>query len=705
MDLASLMVDILQLAGLLLVPGFSTVLLLRGPSTVTRVIVYGTSVSILYLIMVSALLLHLGVFTVNALLVTTSAPALLAAARWRHTWPRLKRMQLAAYTLIPSLLVGGSVLLLLLVLTPRWNFLVAPNMDAGNYELYGNHFWKEGSFYLDGRILLDRGALPTWLASHNTWNIDLGSGLGSPSYLPAYPILLGIVKATFDSAVASPLVNALLASLSAMVMVLIGLQLVKARFVVVSIVAGLVATPLFFYYGKQFMSEQLGLLGILLIVHALLESRGLTADPDDEPSLTVATLGLSVGIGFGALSRLDFVPVLVLLVAGLLVLGFDAWFGRGEMMPVSFFVWPAVAGFGAFAVVGGLGAFSYLRHATPDVLEELVSPGIFMLVYGSATAVAILLSGALPVALRRLEQSVPRRSIIKSGEVIAVSLASAWALFVLWSLFVRPVAAGSTSMPGDSENLIRLFSVTSPFLLGAILLLSPLALIFMRPERGVAVMLISGFGFAIYASRHTPPDLWWMRRYLLYIIPLGVVVLAGMIGRLRSRLATNRAPVVATLAAVLTALAVLGAWNMRPLFAAEVNPDVPTRIAQLIREIPTGTLVVVLEGDSIVRGLANSYRSLTGQSVLVDVSLNDLMTATALAEADQEVVILSSAPLPQRLSEAMELNADIDRGTIERQWSNWLDEVFANPRPSQAFDYFIYHCDEHADSQDGTVGG
>jgi hypothetical protein len=162
---------------------------------------------------------------------------------------------------------------------------------------------------------------------------------------------------------------------------------------------------------------------------------------------------------------------------------------------------------------------------------------------------------------------------------------------------------------------------------------------------------------------------------------------------------------VATLAAVLTALAVLGAWNMRPLFAAEVNPDVPTRIAQLIREIPTGTLVVVLEGDSIVRGLANSYRSLTGQSVLVDVSLNDLMTATALAEADQEVVILSSAPLPQRLSEAMELNADIDRGTIERQWSNWLDEVFANPRPSQAFDYFIYHYDEHADSQDGTVGG
>jgi hypothetical protein len=130
-------------------------------------------------------------------------------------------------------------------------------MDAGNYELYGNHFCKTGSYYLDGRDLLERGASSTWLASHNTWNIDPDSGLGRPSYLAAYPILLGVVKATFDSAVASPLVNAMLASISAMLMVLIGLQLVRARVVVVPLVAGLVLTPMFFYYGKQLMSEQL----------------------------------------------------------------------------------------------------------------------------------------------------------------------------------------------------------------------------------------------------------------------------------------------------------------------------------------------------------------------------------------------------------------------------------------------------------------
>jgi hypothetical protein len=657
-------------------------------------IVYGISTSILFLILTSLLLLQFGVFSMSVLLITAAIPAIFVVARWEKTWNSLMEIRLGSYTLIPCLLVGSSVLLLLLVLTPRWNFLVAPNMDAGNYELYGNHFWKEGSFYLDGRNLLDRGASPTWLASHNTWNIDIESGLGRPSYLPAYPILLGVVKSTFDSAVASPVVNALLASLSAMVMVLIGLQLVKARFVVVSIVAGLVLTPMFFYYGKQLMSEQLGLLGILLIVHALLESRGLTSDPDEEPSSTVATLGLSVGVSFGVLSRLDFLPVLILLVAGLLVLGFDAWSGRGRAMPISFFAGPAIAGFGAFAVIGALGASLYLRHATPDVIEEWVSPGVFMPVYGLLAGIAILLAGTLPTAMRRLERSVPRARIVSVGRVVGALATGVWVAFILWNLLIRPITSGSTTEIGDEDNLIRLFSVSSPYVLGLTLLLSPLALIFRRLERGVVVMLIAGLTLAVYSSRHSPPEVWWMRRYILYVIPLCLLVLAGVVGQARLRSAALRARTLPIVAGILIAIVALGVWNMRPLFAAEVNPDVPRRMAQLMGRIPPESLVVVVEGNVLVRGLANSYRSLTSQSVLVDVSLNDLEAATALAESDQEIVVLSPMPLSGNLIESLGLDDGTDQGTIERQWWNWLAEIEANPRPSAAFQYFVYRSSD-----------
>jgi hypothetical protein len=92
----------------------------------------------------------------------------------------------------------------------------------------------------------------------------------------------------------------------------------------------------------------------------------------------------------------------------------------------------------------------------------------------------------------------------------------------------------------------------------------------------------------------------------------------------------------------------------------------------------------------MVRGLANSYRSLTGQSVLVDVSVNDLRAAMALAEPDQEVVILSPVPLSGELIDALDLDDGTDPGIIERQWSDWLAEIEADPRPSIASTYFVY---------------
>jgi hypothetical protein len=183
----------------------------------------------------------------------------------------------------------------------------------------------------------------------------------------------------------------------------------------------------------------------------------------EEPSPSVATLGLSLGISLGVMCRLDFLPALVFLVAGLFVLDFDTWSRRGRQMPISFYIWTSAAVFGASTVVGALGDASYLAHAMPDAVGGVLSPRVFIPMYGLAIGAAILLASSLPTALTRLEASVSRATINKYGRVLAVTLATAWVVFVLWNLLIRPFDSGASQGPTDADNLIRLFSVTSPF--------------------------------------------------------------------------------------------------------------------------------------------------------------------------------------------------------------------------------------------------
>jgi hypothetical protein len=529
-----LAIDGLQLLVLLSVPGLAIVVsLTSAPLTILRFAVLGLSTSLLYQIVISVILLHFGSFSIGNLLLGAVLPLIPVVVRWRQALRWLRQLEISAATLLPALCAALGVALLL-TLTPVWNFLVAPGMDAGNYEVYGNHFWTTGSLYLDSRELLDRGAQPSWIDFYNTWNLNEESGLARPSYLPAYPVLLGVFKANFESAVASPAVNVALAALSTAVMVTIGLQLLRSSSVAAGLSLAVAATPMLFFYGKQFMSEQLGLLAILLVVHGTLASRRLTFGESESDNSRASGLAISVGLALGLLARLDFYLLVPFLTIGFLLLEVDGWTERSE--PSGFrqlYLLPGLAVVLASVAVAFVGHSGYLNHGRPGFLEDVVPPNSFIALFGLANGVAIGLVGSVGILLDRVVKPGRKVAVRRLMNAAYVTVAAIWALFILWNLLIRPHGPDLTNAAHDSENLLRLFSVSSPVILALMLVMSPVVVVLKREYRGLLVALMVGLGVVIFASRHSPPDLWWMRRYIQLIIPVILLVLLGAIALLQ----------------------------------------------------------------------------------------------------------------------------------------------------------------------------
>jgi hypothetical protein len=689
-----LAIDGLQLLVLLSVPGAAIVVsLTRGPVTLLRFGVLALSTSLLYQIVISAALLHFGLFSIGNLLLGAVLSLIPVVVRWRQAKVWLRQIETSVATLLPAVCAALGVALLL-TLTPIWNFLVAPGMDAGNYEAYGNLFWTTGSFYLDGRELLDQGAEPEWLGFYNTWNLDEESGLARPSYLPGYPVLLGVFKANFESAVASPAVNVALAGLSTALMILIGLQVYHSSPIAAGLSLALFATPMLFFYGKQFMSEQLGLLAILLVVHGVLAYRGRTIGESQRADEAAAGLALTVGVGLGLLARLDFYLLVPLLVIGFLLVEVDKWTTQSE--PSAYrrlYLGPGLAVALASATSALLGHPAYLNHGRPGFLEEVVTPNAFIGIFGLANGLAMVLVGFVGVLLDRFAKPTRRVAMRRLLSAGYVALAGVWALFMIWNLLIRPQGPDLTEAAHDSENLLRLFSVTSPVVLAVTLVASPIVLVVERKYRGLLAALMVGLGTVVFASRHSAPDLWWMRRYIQFIIPVMLLVVLGAISQIQKRDRRHSQRGVLLIGVALFFLALTQVWFMQPMLRAEINPDVPTRLAQFTRSMEEEPFVVIVEGSSMVRGLATTYRSLNEEDVLVDVPLDELERAASLRSPYQRLVVVTSSPLASETLEDLGLEAEPEEGTIERQWANWREELYGDPDPSQEFRYFVYEAE------------
>ena len=181
-----------------------------------------------------------------------------------------------------------------------------------------------------------------------------------------------------------------------------------------------------------------------------------------------------------------------------------------------------------------------------------------------------------------------------------------------------------------------------------------------------------------------------MRRYIHYVVPLTVLVVAASISQLRRNVSGSHQKWLAGVGVALTALVFTQVVAMRPLLAAEINEDVPEMLAELTDLVPDGSFVIVVEGNTLVRGLSNVYRSLNDEIVLFDVSTDDLKRAFSLATGEGNVLVVSPSRLDDAALNALGLEPEPDEGSVQRQWYNWLREIYQEPPTFEEYHYFIY---------------
>lgn len=670
------LVGFLLFVGAVTVPGTAILFVAaKERMDVVRLLVFALPVSIAYTMVVGWILLVLQVFSLVTVCVAIFAPALALAFRWRRFRHTVRRGKLGPEGMAA---VGvGLALVALIAITPAWNFLIAPNQDAGNYEAQSNHYARTGSYWYDGTDLSEQGAQHRWLRPPgNTWQID-DSGRGTPLYMPGYPVLLGVAKTLFGTVRASWFVNAAVAVAVAMMAASLIFRLARDRTVSAFLAIAVICTPLFFYYAKQLMSEQLGLLGVLVLVYAF-----VTGQRDSEA--TRASV-LSAGFALMLLPRLDLFAALALLLVGVVV----AWRGVDEPGSESVLTrWSALASGLTIVVVsiaiGALGASEYVNKFSIGV--ERVAGLPFVVVYGVVLGIAW---AAVPWVVPPVVRLVGARGWQRADRIVWPGLAIAWVLFVAWNLFLR-----WPGVPFEQDhhayNLLRLFDVYGPPLMVLVLAAVGIALATPGRHRAMVLFLTLAFALTIVNAEHTPPDLWWMRRYLASLVPLTVVTVPVAFVTLRER--WRRA---AWLRPSLMGLVVLSlGYHVvvnHTFFRSAVNPEAPQQLAALDEAIPSGAGVVALQGDRIVRGMTATFRSVHDGDVLLEVPPEEAEWAVSVLKAGQAEPIAIVAPqaLPEEALDGYRLEL-VESGEYTKQWVDDLARLRAGSPGVASEMYWVY---------------
>ncbi len=670
-------------AVLVVLPGAALLSLVPSPGgALLRLLISSFGVSLAYLCVTGLVLLRFDSFTPGTLTLVASPPVAIAVfghvSSRRRLSLRLGNREDLVYGLVLGVLVLAAV-----VLTPRWSFLVAPNMDAGNYEVYGNFFWRSGQLYMDVADLLQRGVPLDWIDMGNTWRFDAASATGRPAYVYGYPVLLGVTKAVFASASASWILNASVAVATAILLYLLVRDVTEDGLVSLSIALMLVATPLFFYYSKQFMGEMLALFGITLSFHAL---SGRAGTPDMSSALVAAS-----GVTLALLTKIDMLPVVVFLVLAAAVAAIESH-RRAVEGPGSL----SVLGLGAGVVVAAsmttwLVSAEYLGPRV--ALGRYIGPlgrGIpggrhLLLALAAGGAIVVCLAVAMTLRGRRPDSEV-RPAIANPWGVIPVVLVLFWILFGIWNAWIRPAGVAFVQ-DHEAYNLVRLLPVFSPVLLVGVFVLSPAVLGLGLTRRWITIGVLAGLGFVLYESAHTPPEIWWMRRYLATLLPAAALVAAA--GVAVARRVSGR-PRIVTGVVVVAAIMFLPLQirSTAPLFAHEVNVDAPQVLATILDEVPGHAPLVVLGSDKTLRGMANTLQSMREAPTLLEVPPSQLSRAAGLFPSE-DFAVISGSPLPLSSTRELRLRL-VEVQTFARQWSNDLDTMIADPDRAFTSPFLLY---------------
>lgn len=689
-----------QLTLLFVIPGSLLILIIWGRfSDLAETLLYGFAISTSLVIALSATLLLAGVFSILALLLAVGSLIIglvIAGTALRRFNRASARNLISRESLSRSLgpLFVAVLVLAIGLLTPHWNFLLGSNMDAGNYEIYGNHFVRTGSFLLESSALVESGVPPEFVESGNSWNVVPGTNEAKPSFFPGFSILLAVFKGIFNTPLASTFAPIALAAASAGLLARAASHIVRRAFVGTLIVVAAVLTPLFFFYSKQIMAEAVALLGVSLIVDTLLRYRSWAP-------AKVGLFGTGIGIGlFLALTaKLDAYVLLALVPIGLLLALFEA---RPEQPTPSghpvFSILPLAGVVSGSVLVASMVDPGYASKLVPGRLSQYISPPLAIIAYGvtfGALMVGVWLSPRWKSRwLGDRDQTQPGAISPWRHRLAAAhwALAGAWAVFLLWNLVYRPRTP--FEIDHNPHNLPRLFDVVDPTIMTVFLLCSIVVLLWPGPDRPVLIMLIIGLGILIVASRHNRSELWWMRRYLFYLIPAVSIGIAGGLTRIFDRAAGQRgreASILALAVAVLLGVSGIRVVDMDPLFQLEYNSDIPTELEELSAMLQPGDFVVIPQGNPSVRALVNTKRSLDGQPMFGPVPPDRIYDAIETAEGFGTRVVLALESPEHGLDPVIQGRFElIGSGTVTQPGVRYLAHVRNNPTRATVVPYQLY---------------
>lgn len=669
------MAEGLHLLALLSVPGLVILLQLRRSVEDPAMAVIGAfALSLTYNAVVGLVLLRFGWFNQTTVTVAVAAVALtlplrlaVARANARRWWRRRQ-----------SLLAPGAIAIMVVVavlVTPRWTFLVATHMDAGNYEVYSNHFWTTGELYFHVDQLVARGVPMEWIAFRNTWYFE--GNTGRPAYFYAYPVLVGITKSTFGSYAVSWVFNGLIAAASAFSLVVVARRFVSRNLLAGAVVLPVITTPLFFYYAKQQMSEGLALFAVTAMLAFLLPTTARNRLATG--FLAAAAMGLLV------LTKIDTV------VPALMFVGIVAYVSstRDRKMLPSGASMGVASGFAVASTLNvWLVADRYLVRVSPATYvtgldrSSLAGDGVVLLL---VVAVAAILAFAVWVGRAGYLQGPSRRTF---DQAVAWAIVLAWWTFVLWNLTLRP-ATGSLESNHDAINLLRLFAVFSPLGIAVLVLGAPTLIRLDGLKRWLSFGLVIAVGMLVLRSAHTRSEVWWMRRYLAAIVPATVVVGAGTVAWLRERAGRWRSWAGGALGLAFLVATFMQGLDMRPLFAHEVNVNAPDRLSRTLRTLPGELpLIVASDGPPAVMGMGNILRSLRTTPTLLDVPVEDLPRAMESLRPSP-VAVIASRPFGRESLRSLRLEL-VGDGEYAVQWENWLGEIAEDPAREDPQPFYIY---------------
>jgi len=664
----------------LFLPGISVLLIMQARiNNLEQLIIYSFSVSAAYLMVVNLILLRFDIFNMYSVASIIFIPAIAAAF--------VSSFKQSAGAFISNIRIENYMFLLVIILvfsslilfTPKWNFLISPNMDAGNYEVYGNHFWKSGSLYFHLSPYLEKNIPVDWLRSRNTWVFTAGSDYAIPNYLYGYPVLLGLVKLIYGSPYVSWIVNGVFSVLSAILMGALLLRLTKNRVLSFFVLLSLCFTPIFYYYSKQIMSEQVALFGFILICYCILDY-GVEKEAKN-------ILGIISGLTLLLLVKLDAYMIPALLMIALSVVWIECMQKNNRIWPK-----PIVLILLGFAVsinaliVIWLCNPGYLSHFSIKPISKY-GPTVFLYMY-----IIAMLIGYAALSYAYVYKSAKISNFFSSinlSLLISSLIAIIWLYFIGWNFSTRPVGV-SLADNHDAFNLYRLMTVFNPLFLIVSLLVFPFVIIRANPYYKIILLVgLSGLGMLIFKSGHSSPDVWWMRRYLVLLLPVTAII----IGLLYRQIIINHWVKQTTAFTVTTCVALISIAIQYPkmdvLLDYEVNAMTPKHMTILEEYIEDDSLLITTEVNHVVRGTINTFRSLRNGPTILNVPEDKVGYTIGLYPDINAIALVTQKKLTDEPFHGYRFVLKSE-GLFKKQWINDLGLLLRQPDFAKYSQYYLY---------------